>query len=152
MVHPNLTKTFLCASGAAALGIGLLNAPGLRVPPQNAAGISGRPKSPTALLRPEPGRLSSSAPVELLRSRTTNAYGKLPLTFEPNLGQVNSQVQFLSRDPGYDLFLTQDEAVLVLKNKSKVKSQKSKAAIDIGHDHHSSIGNRQSAIQKWYCV
>jgi hypothetical protein len=41
-------------------------------------------------------------------------YGKLPLSFEANHGQIDSRVKFLSRGSGYCLFLTSDEAVLVL--------------------------------------
>src|SRR5438552_14809394 len=39
-------------------------------------------------------------------------YGKLPLSFETNQGQTDSQVQFLARGGGYTLFLTSTEAVL----------------------------------------
>src|SRR5437867_1856801 len=39
-------------------------------------------------------------------------YGKLPLSFEANQGQTDSQVQFLARGGGYTLFLTSTEAVL----------------------------------------
>jgi hypothetical protein len=61
------------------------------------------------------------------RIRMDQAYGKLPLSFEPNLGQANSQVQFLSRGEGYTLFLTGDAAVLALHaNKRKVEIQKPK--------------------------
>ena len=42
-------------------------------------------------------------------------YGKLPLGFEPNQGQTDPRVKFLSRGPGYMLFLTADEAVLKLE-------------------------------------
>ncbi len=41
-------------------------------------------------------------------------YGKLPLSFEANQGQVNEQVKFTSRGNGYSLFLTDTEAVLAL--------------------------------------
>src|SRR2546423_10443143 len=41
-------------------------------------------------------------------------YGKLPLSFEPNLGQANSQVKFMSRSSGYALSLTPAEAILAL--------------------------------------
>ena len=44
------------------------------------------------------------------------AYGNLPLSFEPNEGQTNSQVAFLSRGRGYTLFLTATEAVLSLSS------------------------------------
>jgi beta-propeller repeat-containing protein len=45
------------------------------------------------------------------------AYGKLPLSFEANAGQTDPAVRFLSRGSGYSLFLTDSEAVLVLKKK-----------------------------------
>src|SRR5882762_4860707 len=44
----------------------------------------------------------------------TDAYGKTPLQFEANRGQTHKDVHFLSRGPGYSLFLTTDETVLVL--------------------------------------
>jgi hypothetical protein len=42
-------------------------------------------------------------------------YGQQPLSFEPNQGQTAAPVQFLSRGPGYSLFLTPAEAVLRLQ-------------------------------------
>lgn len=44
----------------------------------------------------------------------TNAYGKRPLSFEVNQGQVDDRVKFLSRGNGYDFFLTSNEAVFSL--------------------------------------
>ena len=44
------------------------------------------------------------------------AYGQLPLHFEANQGQTDKQVKFLSRCPGYAVFLTPTEAVLSLKD------------------------------------
>ena len=49
------------------------------------------------------------------RASIIKNYGKLPLVFEANQGQTNPQVQFLSRGPGYDLFLTANEALLNLR-------------------------------------
>ena len=49
----------------------------------------------------------------------SQAYGKLPLSFEANEGQTDPQVTFLSRGNGYSLFLTQTEAVLVLKKAAR---------------------------------
>ena len=40
-------------------------------------------------------------------------YGKLALSFEANQGQTDSQVRYLARGPGYNLYLTTREAVLV---------------------------------------
>src|SRR5882762_7422177 len=47
-------------------------------------------------------------------ARVSENYGKLPLHFEANLGQTHKDVRFLSRGPGYNLYLTANEAVLVL--------------------------------------
>ena len=55
----------------------------------------------------------SAAPTES-QPKLVAAYGKLPLSFEANQGQVSGAVQFLSRGLGYTLFLTGDEAVLSL--------------------------------------
>src|SRR3972149_4791713 len=41
-------------------------------------------------------------------------YGGLPLIFEANAGQMDPAVKFLSRGPGYTLFLTPTEAALAL--------------------------------------
>ena len=45
-------------------------------------------------------------------TRVLETYGNLPLSFEPNRGQTDGQVQFLSRGWGYTLFLTANQAVL----------------------------------------
>lgn len=49
-------------------------------------------------------------------------YGKLTLSFEENQGQSAGEVKFLSRGPGYSLFLTPTEAVMTLR---KAKSPSS---------------------------
>jgi Beta-propeller repeat len=49
------------------------------------------------------------------RTRVSEAYGKLPLSFEVNHGQTVPQVKFLSRGNGYNLFLTSNEAMLALR-------------------------------------
>lgn len=41
-------------------------------------------------------------------------YKNLPLHFEANQGQTSSKVRFIARGPGYNLFLTPNEAVLVM--------------------------------------
>src|SRR5712691_5131030 len=45
-----------------------------------------------------------------------DAYGNLPLSFEPNRGQADPQAKFIARGAGYGLFLTPNEAVLALKS------------------------------------
>ncbi len=53
------------------------------------------------------------------RRKVLEGYGRLPLSFEPNQGQVAAPVKFLSRGHGYTLFLTGNEAVLVLPDGRK---------------------------------
>jgi hypothetical protein len=45
--------------------------------------------------------------------------GKLPISFEENLGQVDEQVKYLARGEGYTLFLTSRAAVLGLREDGK---------------------------------
>jgi hypothetical protein len=54
------------------------------------------------------------APGESARVRVSEAYGKLPLSFEANRGQTNSKAAFIARGRGYNLFLASGEAVLAL--------------------------------------
>ncbi len=51
-------------------------------------------------------------------------FGNLPLAFEPNQGQTDSQVKFLAHGRGYSLFVTDQEAVLVLKKSSLAPSNR----------------------------
>ncbi|HWX95078.1 MAG TPA: SBBP repeat-containing protein [Terriglobales bacterium] len=48
------------------------------------------------------------------RAQVAASYGNLPLSFEPNQGQTDPEVKFLSRSSRYDLFLTANEAVFTL--------------------------------------
>ncbi|HEV2177664.1 MAG TPA: SBBP repeat-containing protein [Terriglobia bacterium] len=59
-------------------------------------------------------------------ARVSDAYAKLPLSFEPNRGQTDGRVKFLARGSGYGLFLTGDGAVLGLQG-SGVRGQASGA-------------------------
>jgi hypothetical protein len=56
-------------------------------------------------------------------------YGKLPLHFEANRGQTDKDVRFLSRGPGYSLYLTAGEAVLVLAKPNPDAKQDAKAPV-----------------------
>jgi hypothetical protein len=59
------------------------------------------------------------------------SFAKLPLSFEANQGQTDARVKFLSRGPGYTLFLTGDGVVLSLsRRKSGVRSRLSKTKDD----------------------
>lgn len=49
------------------------------------------------------------------KAKVADRFGRLPLSFEPNKGQTEQSIKFLSRGPGYDLFLSANEAVLTLR-------------------------------------
>ncbi|HEX5410772.1 MAG TPA: SBBP repeat-containing protein [Terriglobia bacterium] len=53
-----------------------------------------------------------------LQARQVVSYGRLPLSFEVNRGQVSSQARYLARGQGFILFLTQSDAVLQLTKSS----------------------------------
>jgi hypothetical protein len=66
---------------------------------------------------------SENAQIQKIRKNVED-YGKLPLIFEPNLGQTDEKVKFISRGHGYGLFLTGTEAVLSLQKQGKNNSAK----------------------------
>lgn len=57
------------------------------------------------------------------RANILASYDRLPLAFERNQGQSDPQVAFLSRGPGYTLFLTGNEAVFEMRNRAAVSSE-----------------------------
>jgi hypothetical protein len=78
-----------------------------------------------------PGAASAIKPGLVGQSKILESYGQLPLSFESNAGQADGRVKFLSRGPGYTVFLTSDEAVLALSagNKNKHSSSGESAAL-----------------------
>ena len=58
-------------------------------------------------------------------------YGQLPMSFEPNVGQTDSQVAFLSQGSGYSLFLTPTESVLSLQTPAGTRARRRRRS---GHD------------------
>jgi uncharacterized protein (TIGR03437 family) len=48
------------------------------------------------------------------RTNLSRDYGNLPLAFEPNVGQTDARVRFLSRGSGMTTFFTDTETVMVL--------------------------------------
>ena len=64
-----------------------------------------------AAASPQPATPLSAAQ----KAELTNAYGTLPLAFEANQGQSAPEVRFLAHGQSYQLFLTNQEAVLSLR-------------------------------------
>ena len=67
------------------------------------------------------------AAASVTKARATRMLAAHPLIFEPNQGQTDSRVKYLSHGQGYTLFLTQQEAVLALAG-SPSKSDSSMSA------------------------
>jgi hypothetical protein len=73
---------------------------------------------------------AQSGPVQVPSHASINAnYGRLPLTFEANRGQTDSQVRFVSHGSGYTAFLTSDGMVLSLRARQVVASPATANAI-----------------------
>ncbi len=69
-------------------------------------------------------------------------YGQIPLHFEANQGQTDSEVKFLSRGKGYTLFLTPTEAVLSLRKTMKVDKEIIPSVDEVGDP-----GTRTSTVR-----
>src|SRR5713226_8461547 len=79
-----------------------------------------------------PARLiapAANAPSPAARQKVAEEYGKLPLSFEANNGQSDLNVRFLSRGPGYRLFLLPHEAVLMLQRERRARRAKGLGAL-----------------------
>jgi len=67
-----------------------------------------------ALLAATTDPRSVSKPNEAALAKAKSALAKMPLSFEPNRGQTDPRVQYLTRGPGYIVYFTQDETVMSL--------------------------------------
>jgi hypothetical protein len=98
-------------SGVEMISAGRSGASPMQVLPQFAVAVGQTPLDIAALPNGEvtPARLAPGN-TSLLRQQ----FGQLPLSFEVNEGQTDSQVRFLAHGSGYSLFLTATEAVMTL--------------------------------------
>jgi hypothetical protein len=78
-----------------------------------------------AILLGPPGIMSGVTAAKVAVSQTPTAkrptardYALLPMSFEPNVGQAEAPVQFISRGQGYTFFLSSTEAVVVLNSEA----------------------------------
>ena len=110
-----MTTLFLLAVAIAALCVS---------PGQNLQSHSG---SSAAAQPPFGSGLASPTQLPFLAN-----YGALPIYFEPNQGQTDSAVKFVSRGPGYSLFLTSYEAVLALPINASTAADRDKSRLNSG--------------------
>jgi len=60
-----------------------------------------------------------AASAQVPSPRLAANYGKLPLSFEPNQGQTDREVQFVSRGAGFTIFLSPTSAMFALQRDGK---------------------------------
>ncbi len=70
----------------------------------------------------------ATAPSAAQKEDFARDYGKLPLAFEVNQGQTAPEVRYLAHGPSYQLFLTNQEAVLTLRQTSASGKKSAKGA------------------------
>src|SRR5256714_14138447 len=76
---------------------------------------NGRSVGAAPQLQPGTTNKALASSVRADQKRMRMALGQLPLSFEMNRGQFDPQVRFASRGASYKAFLTQSEAVFVLR-------------------------------------
>jgi uncharacterized repeat protein (TIGR01451 family) len=77
---------------------------------------SAPPVSPVAGSEPRPGwRVERGASKQATTTRAAETFGRLPLSFEANQGQLDQAVNFAARGPGYQIALTANGAWLRLR-------------------------------------
>jgi len=86
----------------------------LAMAPQFAMSSQGQAGLPTARVDGTLARPTLTKPDEATKVKVMETYSKLPLSFESNRGQADQCIKFLSRGPGYTLFLSSTEAVVAL--------------------------------------
>jgi hypothetical protein len=77
-----------------------------------------------AILHTVSTRTNASKVPDATRLAVETSYGKLPLSFEPNEGQTDPRVKFLSRAGNRTLWLTNHEAVLAVGRTARVSEVK----------------------------
>src|SRR5580658_8554376 len=92
--------------------IAALSVAGLMLTVLSFATVRNHQKNATHGIASKAASASVSQPAPAAQKQdAANAYGKLPMAFEPNQGQTDAQVRYLSHGTGYGLFLTNQEAV-----------------------------------------
>lgn len=96
----------------------------------------------------QPFTISDSARGDAAKqARANEVFGKLPLQFEANAGQVDPKVKFVSRGAGYTLFLTATETVLALQNTgSRLRGENSAASSLKSKKPQHGVQTRQATV------
>jgi beta-propeller repeat-containing protein len=91
--------------------------------------------------------LSQSAYVSnKTRTETGDVYGKLPLIFEANAGQVGAEVKYIARASGYTVFLTPGEASLRLRVAGREARERVKRNADRHEADRSLLASQPATI------
>ena len=99
-------------------------------------GLAAQPRLVEAVSPNRGSRVPSPGYGPGAQPRLVEAYAKLPLSFEINKGQTDSQVKFLARGSGYSLFLTGNEAVLALRKPIQMANGNRQRAKGVAQGSH----------------
>lgn len=104
---------------------------------------------PATSFESQPGAVKPAA-----RGRIQATYAALPLAFEQNQGQTNSQVKYMARGDGYTLFLTANDAVFSLHSplnspdrSPASHSALSKAKVSSGNGKHNTQDDSSAVVR-----
>jgi hypothetical protein len=75
--------------------------------------------------------IRANAPAAVATSQLNRNFGHVPMSFEPNVGQVDKSARYISRGHGSTLFLTPDSAMIVV---SHVPQTRRRPAISTAHE------------------
>ncbi|MGH9198028.1 MAG: hypothetical protein ACRD1T_20125, partial [Acidimicrobiia bacterium] len=64
----------------------------------------------------------AQADSRLTKAHVSTSYGRLPIAFERNAGQVDKSVRYVARGRGYALFLTANEVVFSIRKSEETES------------------------------
>ncbi len=87
-----------------------------------------------------------------MRSQAADAYGRLPMIFEPNQGQATPSVKFLSHGSGFTLHLRAKEAVLAFSAKGRKSEFDRRKGMDetwTGHPVPSGPASLGARLRGW---
>src|SRR5215470_6913096 len=91
----------------------------------------------------------ASPPGRLGQAQINGAYGRLPMSFELNQGQADPQVKYLARGRGYQVFLTETEAVLRLQsaNQKRRSNATNRPFAEHANPQSQSLGPQSGALR-----